>query len=172
MARIKWRRVFRRGTLAHPAKGVKYMVANSLRGMRWAKRLGKKSADRDLRFTKDGVCVVVHWSLLYKEGIPVPHNYRVEDHTWAEVSKLRGPGGTAIHTLTEDLKLLASLKMYPILEPKSNDPRFHNPDWWAGIVILNRKLGGRTLRGYALRANAKAVPAMRGAGIRAHVLSK
>ena len=171
-AASRWRRVFRAGTKLHPAKGVKYMIANSIQGLRWARKFGKKSADRDLRFTKDKVCVVVHWSLLYKEGIAVPHNYRIEDHTWEEVQQLTGPWGLKIHTLWQDIDELSRLHMWPWFEPKSNDPKFHTKEFWDTVVAYCHKRGITKYRGYALKANAKAVPAMRAAGIPANVLSK
>lgn len=173
MARINWRRVFRPGGLGHPAKHTRYGYAlvSSFRGLKWAKRLRKKDVDRDLRRSRDHRTVVNHWSLLYKDGWKVAKNVRLEDLNLAQLRALRHPLGLRMHTLEEDLVRCAELGLGAKLEPKSNDPAFHDPDYWRGVKATADRLGVR-VTGYALKANADAVPAMRAAGIPAKVLDK
>lgn len=179
MAGINWRKVFRPGSLAHNRKGVGYRFPNSFRGLRWAKRLGKKSADRDIQITKDGVWVVCHWSrpLLHDSfrdpaGKVTDKGTTVGQMTWADVSRLESPEGIKIHTLDADSNLCGELGLIPFWEPKTSDRRFQDAAAWAAHVAYAKKHGVRQVRGYALPGNAAAVPAMRAAGIPATYLRK
>lgn len=171
--RAFWRRVFRRGRLGHPAKGVRfgYALVSSFRGLKWAHLLGKTDVDRDLRRSRDHRTVVNHWSLLYKDGWKVGRRVRLEDLTLAQLQALKHPLGLRMHTLEADLAMCSHYGLGAKLEPKSNDPAFHDPAYWRGVKAEADRLGVR-VTGYALQANAKAVPAMRAAGIPAKVLDK
>lgn len=179
MARRTFRSLFTTARIGHVRKGVNYAIGNSYRGLRWLKRLGRKKADRDLQMTRDRVTVVTHWPRPLEHGFidplhKIPHHAAVADHDWSEWKRcyvrVPGFGKFYMHTLDQDLALLARLGMEGVLEPKG-DHRMRNQRYWDGVKKLADKHHAR-ISGYTLKANAANVPFMRAAGIRAFVLSK
>jgi hypothetical protein len=181
------RSIFNPGPIAHPRRGVRYYLVDSIRGLIAARRAHKQKADRDLQMTSDWVVVVCHddrplakfpgepgrGGFHDPEGVFGP-GFKISEHTWEEVARLRTPDNHRISTLTADLEECGRLGIEPILEPKGN-PRFHDPHHaqqvWDGIATTARHAGVRRMSGYALPANAAALPFMNRAGIPSHELS-
>lgn len=109
------RRLFRPGRWGHTAKGVAYHVGNSLRGLRWMRRLNKTKADRDSTVTRDGVWVNTHWDRPLTHGFVDPTGkwkrfQRVTSSTWEQVKVLRSREGNFIIRKTNtDLAQMAAL---------------------------------------------------------------
>lgn len=161
--------IFRKGSIAHVRKGLAYHLANSLRGIRAARRARKREIDLDLQMTKDGVIVVCHWPRpLLHDGFRDPQGKigrlrTVSSMTLAEVRRLRAHGGYRIVPLAAALQECGKVGIDARLEPKG-DRRFRNQARW-DLVRNTADHFGVKLRGYALPQNAAALPYMRSAGI-------
>lgn len=174
----------RPGSLAHVVHGVPYYLLNSIRGLRAARRLRKTRADRDLQITRDGVIVVTHWVRPLTPHGPRGHDVFIDplrrlsrdrtiaSMTWDEVSRLRTRRGAyRINRLSTDIAEAGRLRMGLVLEPKTTDVRWQDPDLWRRIRDEATAAGVPKVTGYALRANRAAVPAMNAGGIPSYVLS-
>lgn len=176
--------VLRPGPIAHVAKGVPYFLLNSVRGLRAADKARKPKADRDLLLTKDGVVVVSHWARPLLPHGPRGHDVFVDplgqlgrartiaSMTWAEVGRLRTKrGGYRINRLDRDLAEAGDLGIGVVLEPKTPDARWRDPELWRGIRARARANGVPSITGYVLPANRAAAAAMNAAGIPTKVLA-
>lgn len=164
----------------HIRKGQKYHLENSIRGVRTAKRTGHDSIDIDLQMTADGVIVATHWGQpILKDGFTdpagkLPKRARVRNRTWAEISRLRAPGGYRILRLDAILREAARLGIKVVLEPK-NDARFEQVAAWEHVAAMADDLGCH-IAGYSIKnlggpgAGTRRVNAMKAAGIDAHTI--
>lgn len=124
-------------SIFHVAKGMKYHVGNSLRGIRKAIRRRFWAIDLDILITKDGVIVGCHWSRpMLRDGFydplgKIPPGTPIHQLTWAQVATLRTKDGYRIQRI-ERLLQECGPKIIAYLEPKS-DARFEL-DWpWLEI---------------------------------------
>lgn len=158
----------------HKAHRTPYHVENSIRGIRKAKRAGYAGIDLDLQITKDGVIVNTHWPRpMMRDGFRDPkrklRRWRtVGSMTWAEVSRLRAPGGYRINTLDRALAECARVGITAVVEPKG-DKRFLNQAVWDGIKASANRHHAR-ITGYTLLANSRALTFMNKAGVPSHPL--
>jgi hypothetical protein len=161
------RRQFRGGAIGHVARGVKYHVGNSIRGLRAMAQWFRK-ADRDVQKTRDNRLVITHWPRpMIRDGFVDPlgklSRWRtVDSMTLAEVQRLRAPGDYQIQTLEADAQECARLNIDPVYEPKTK--RLQNQADWDYIAKYAKGLGLKP-RGYALPTHWGALKYMNKAGI-------
>lgn len=96
----------------HKRKGQAYRIGNSLRGLWRAKRAGYDLIDWDGTVTKDGVPVVNHWPKFRKDGFRDPDrrwakSTKIANLTYAQVKRLRAPGGYRIRAVGQRFKQAA-----------------------------------------------------------------
>jgi hypothetical protein len=70
-ALARLRRMFKPQRIGHPAKGVPQYVGDSIRGLRWMFRIGKRQADRNTITTKDRVPLNTHWDRPLMHTVPL-----------------------------------------------------------------------------------------------------
>lgn len=191
-----WPRI--RGSVYHVRKGEWYHRENSLRGVRAARRAGKRGIDIDLQMSKpcrpgdprhcgDAHCighvVGTHWGQpLLKDGFRdplrrIPKTARVRDLYIWEIRRLIAVDRGRVYRIQPIERLLrecAKRGVVAVLEPKG-DRRFELVATWQPIVRY-ADLVGAHLAGYAIRDidkdgdpdGARRAAAMRAAGIDAH----
>jgi hypothetical protein len=169
-SRRQIRRLFKPGRVGHTAKGVPYHVGNSIRGLRWMFRIGKRDADRDTTTTRDGVPVNTHWDRPLMHGFRDPTGQwgqwqRITGSTWEQTKVLRTKKGNyRINSTNTDLAEMGRLGYRrATIEPKSWK-NMDNQKVWDEIAAMGKK-HGVPLRGYALRGNWRCIPYMEAAGI-------
>lgn len=171
------RRMFKPQKIGHTVKGVPQYVGDSIRGLRWMFRVGKRQADRNTITTKDGVPLNTHWDR------PLMHGWkdtagkwkrlqRISQSTFAETRTLRSKKGDFHMNSTErDLAEMGRLG-YKVawIEPKVWN-NMDNQAIWDEIAAMGKR-HGVTLKGYALPGNWKCLPYMNAAGIPSHRLRR
>jgi glycerophosphoryl diester phosphodiesterase len=165
------------GRIFHLLRPYKH-VENSRRGARRAKRRHDPAIDWDLQITSDNVIVVCHDNQPIKHGFRDPkgkfgREFRISEHTWAEVSRLRARtrGLTyRIQRIEPMLALAHRLGLIAVLEPK-NDRRFALAWPWKHIAEVADDVGA-TVSVRALRElhGVEHVAAARRAGFQAWLI--
>lgn len=163
----------------HSKRGEKYHTANSIRGIRKAKRRGYSEIDLDMQMTRDGVIVGCHWPRpLLKDAFrdpakKIPRTRTVASMTWTQVARLRAgrwPRRYRIQRIERLLRECAHQGVGAVLEPKG-DPRFEQ-DWvWEHLAKVADDLGA-DVRVYALQANRDALPVAKRHGFEVKELDK
>jgi hypothetical protein len=164
------RRLFRPGSWGHTNKGVPYHVGNSIRGLRWMRRIGKKRADRDTTRTIDGVWVNTHWDRPLTHGFHDPTGQwkraqRVTDSTWAQVKVLRTKKGNyRINTTNTDLHEMGRLGYTTAAIDVKSWKNATNVEAFEDLKAMGEKHDVNIVC-WVQRGNARVIPFARAAGI-------
>lgn len=111
------------GNAVNAAGLARYHEANSIRGIRRAVVAGAKWIDNDYMTTRDGVIVCNHsFGVMTKEKFAAPGvpNRPIDRLTWAQVSRLRGPGGVRIQRIETMMAAYARYGIGVALELKGD----------------------------------------------------
>lgn len=161
----------------HVKPGEPYHRANSVRGIRRAKRLGFSEIDLDMQMTLDGRIVGTHWPRpMLKDGFRDPYGVLDKDRTvasmtWLEVARLiagRRPRRYRIRPIERLLRECGHRGIGAVLEPKG-DPRFDDPAIWRHIAKVADDVGAH-VRVYSFYPDA--LRAAKGAGFRTKELHR
>lgn len=189
-----WQRI--RGSVYHIRKGEWYHRENSLRGVRAARRAGKRGIDIDLQMSKpcrvgdprgcgDPDCIGhpfgTHWGdPLRRDGFrdplgKIPKTAKIRDLYRWEIRRLIAVDRGRVYRIQPLENLIrecAKQGIVAVLEPKG-DRRFELAAVWQRIAKYADSVGAH-LAGYSIRnlggpnAGVRRVAAMRAAGIDAH----
>lgn len=137
----------------HVPRGVAYRHGATPESIADAARRGFLGIDLDTRLTKDAIPVVCHWADISIERFSatgIPTHARIEDLTWAQVSRLRAPDDSRIRALSEVLTDCAAAGIVACIEAKRSDPRW----MWASVWERIKEMAddrGATVQATAVR---------------------